>query len=98
MTNGSLFDTVLWNAGKVFDGPTFDQARDGDRLNAQLGRVLAVLKDHRWHTLGDISSQTHDPQASISARIRDLRKARYGGHEVKRRYVERGLWEYKLGE
>jgi hypothetical protein len=91
MTNGSLFDLPV-----PFDGPTFDQGRDGDRLHAQLGRVLAVLKDGRWHTLGDISSQTGDPQASVSARIRDCRKPRYGGHTVARRYVERGRWEYRL--
>lgn len=100
MTNGlSLFDSEDdMQPAPAFDGPTFSQARDGDRLHAQLNRVLAVLKDHRWHTLCDISSQTGDPQASVSARMRDLRKERYGSHTIERRYVARGLWEYKLGD
>jgi hypothetical protein len=79
-----------------FDGATYDEARDGDRLRAQLGRVLGVMRDHTWHTLGDIERITGDEKQSISARLRDLRKARFGGHLVERRYVERGLFEYRL--
>jgi hypothetical protein len=79
-----------------FDGATYDRDRDGDRLRAQLVRVSKVLADHGWHMLSEIERVTGDPQASISARIRDLRKAKFGRHLVERRYVVDGLWEYRL--
>jgi hypothetical protein len=99
MTNGSLFDKVLDDpfSSAPFDGPTFDQDRDGDRLQAQLDRVLEAMQDGRWHTLAAIAAQTRSPQASVSSRLRDLRKQKYGSRTIERRYVERGLWEYRLG-
>jgi putative component of toxin-antitoxin plasmid stabilization module len=35
---------------------------------------------------------------TVSARVRDLRKAKYGAHIVDRRYVGHGVWEYRLGK
>jgi hypothetical protein len=34
--------------------------------------------------------------AAISARLRDLRKPKYGSREVERRYLHNGLFEYRL--
>lgn len=81
---------------QVRDGVTFDHDRDYARLNAQHIRVYMVMKDERWRSLHDISLLTGDPEASISARLRDFRKFRFGSHTVERRHVERGLWEYRL--
>lgn len=81
-----------------FDGATYEPDRDHDRLHAQLTRVLNVVRDHDWHTLSDIATRTGDPEASISARLRDLRKLKFGGHVVARRYVDRGLFEYRLDD
>lgn len=81
-----------------FDGETYDPARDHDRLHAQLRRVLSRMRDHGWHTLTDISNSTGDPQASVSARLRDLRKEKFGGYRIDRQYVSDGLWEYRLVE
>jgi len=78
------------------DGQTYVQERDGSRLAKQHNRVLAFMRDGRWHTLEAISEATGDPQASVSARLRDLRKDRFGAHLIDRRYVERGLWQYRL--
>lgn len=78
------------------DGATFDQALDGARLHYQHNRVLAVMKDGAWHTLPELAAATGDPEASISARIRDLRKARFGGYVVDRRRRTVGLNEYRL--
>lgn len=82
------------------DGPragvTFDAKRDGDRLNRQARAVYAILTDHRWHTLAELEAVTGYPQASISARIRDLRKPKFGGHTVSRSYLGEGLWHYRL--
>lgn len=78
------------------DGATYDHARDGRRLSLQHNRVLAFMRDGQWHTLEAISKATGDPQASVSARLRDLRKDRFGAHLIERRYVRRGLFEYRL--
>lgn len=79
-----------------FSGETYEQERDFDRLKKQVARVRALMADGKWRTLADISAMTGDPEASISARLRDLRKERFGSHIVNRHYVERGLFEYQL--
>ena len=88
-----------WRRGKMFDGNTYDPLLDWRRLNAQSARVFIVMNDKEWRTLAEIEAITGDPQASISARLRDLRKDKFGGHTVrKRRRGEpgRGVWEYQL--
>jgi hypothetical protein len=80
----------------LFDGETYDEARDRARLSRQLNRVWEAMRDRRWRTLGDLAEELGDPEASISARLRDLRKEKFGGYRVRRRYVRRGLWEYRL--
>ena len=78
------------------DGETFNYARDARRLAGQHARVLAFMRDGWWHTLAEISERTGDPEASVSARLRDLRKPRFGSHVIEREYVQRGLWRYRL--
>jgi hypothetical protein len=56
------------------------------------------MRDGRWYTLAAIAKALGYPEASISARLRDLRKPRFGAHTVNRRYVERGLFEYQVIE
>lgn len=82
-----------------FDGKTFNPYLDGARLTAQLGRIFAYVSDGHWHTLHDISLKTGDPEASVSARLRDFRKARFGGWHVQRRRASPGEWglhEYRV--
>ena len=80
-----------------FDGPAYDPAKDEARLTGQLLRIFALMKDSRWRTLAEIEAATGDPQASISAQVRHLRKPRFGAHRVaKRRRGAGGTWEYKL--
>lgn len=78
------------------DGSTYVHERDGRRLAAQHHRVLACLRDKGWWTLKQLHVATNDPEASISARLRDLRKPKFGAHIIEREYVERGLWRYRL--
>lgn len=81
------------------DGDTYTPALDSARLGAQAQRVLDLMADARWRTLAEISDQTHDPEPSISARLRDLRKPAFGGHIIDRRHrgpAEHGLYEYRL--
>jgi len=82
-----------------FDGATYDPAFDHARLEKQLGRVYAAMSDRAWRTLTEISSLTGDPESSISARLRDLRKPKFGGYIINRRpRGDRsiGLFEYQL--
>ncbi len=82
-----------------FDGSTYDPELDRKRLGAQLLRVRGLMGDGRWRTLAGISLATGDPPASISARLRDLRKPKFGGWDVLRRRLgdpKRGIWEYRV--
>lgn len=80
----------------AFGGATFDAERDENRLTRQKRDVWLFMKDGEWHTLPEISEATGHPEASISARLRDFRKPKFGSHTVQREYVERGLWQYRL--
>ena len=44
----------------------------------------------------EIATRINAPESSVSARIRDLRKAKHGGYLIERQYVERGLNKYKM--
>jgi len=78
-----------------FDGVTYKAERDHDRLAGMLARVQTIVSDGRWHTLAELSARTGGSEAACSARLRDLRKPRFGGHTVERQYVGSGLWQYR---
>jgi hypothetical protein len=80
----------------LFDGSTYDAARDEVRLSGQLQNVQQVLSDHRWHTLSEIAQRIGGSEAGISARIRDLRKERFGNHKIDRQHISHGLWRYRM--
>jgi len=91
-TQQSTFDFT-----RRFDGATFDPAKDQLRLQGQLSRVFTAMSDHQWWTLADLQKECGGSEAGISARIRDLRKERWGAHEIERRRVsDSGLYEYRL--
>ena len=79
-----------------FDGETYVAARDRERLAAQIDRVRTLMLDGKWRSLDEIAASTKDPTASVSARLRDLRKERFGGNTVNRQYVTRGLFQYQV--
>jgi hypothetical protein len=79
-----------------FDGATYQRERDHARLFPQLLKVAEVMKDEKWHTSAEIVERTGENWASVSARLRDFRKTKFGGHVVDRRYVDGGLHEYRL--
>lgn len=79
-----------------FDGSDIDQLRDGVRLTSQLERIMGCMKLGGWWTLKKLAEETGDPPASISAQIRNARKERYGSHVVEKRYIDNGLYEYRL--
>ena len=82
-----------------YNGSDYIPEVDNVRLDSQIGRVWIVMQRRRWFTLSEISYFTGDPQASISAQLRHLRKRRFGEHTVDKRprgRRESGLWEYRL--
>jgi hypothetical protein len=82
------------------DGPrggvTFNAMLDTQRLNKQAQDVFDVMADGKWHSLSEISKITGHPEASVSARLRDFRKQRFGGHRVERARIFSGWWLYQL--
>jgi len=78
------------------DGNTYEPALDQERLSSQLERVKTLMQDGRWRTLAEISAITGGTESSVSARLRDLRKDRFGGHTVNRRRLIGGLYDYQL--
>lgn len=79
-----------------FDGSTYDHERDGSRLAEQTRAVFSVMKDGQYRTLSALAQMTGAPEASVSARLRDLRKPRFGSHTVNRQYLGKGLFQYQL--
>lgn len=80
-------------------GPTYRRAHDAARLSDQHNRIKALMLDGGWRTIRAISAATGDPEASVSAQLRHLRKSRFGGFTVERRPSgdrSRGLFEYRV--
>lgn len=69
----------------LFDGPTYDPALDEVRLTGQIEDVFAYLSLGLWLPVSEIAAWTEHPEASVSAQIRNLRKARFGAWEIERR-------------
>jgi hypothetical protein len=80
----------------MFSGQTYEPALDNQRLSTQLDAVFAVMADGRWRTLREIAVATNKPEASVSARLRDLRKTRFGAWNVERERVSGGLFRYRV--
>lgn len=82
-----------------FDGKTYEPQFDKERLTSQIRKVFDLMQDAKWRTLEEIQRKIKQPQASISARLRDLRKERFGAHRVNRRKRgerKNGCFEYQL--
>ncbi|MEH2525831.1 MULTISPECIES: hypothetical protein [unclassified Bradyrhizobium] len=81
---------------RAFDGSTYHPGADYVRLNGQLQRVAALMEDGRFRTLREIADEAGGTEASVSARLRDFRKPKYGAREVQRERVAGGLYRYRL--
>ncbi len=82
-----------------FNGPTRTVALDGKRLGKQLATVKGVMDSGDWLTLAQIAMRGAiriSAAASISARLRDLRRL---GWTIDRRRLgdpSTGLHEYRM--
>lgn len=79
-----------------FDGADYQSNRDKSRLSGQIKRVHSAMSDGKWRTLSQIAGLTGDPEASVSAQMRNLRKIPFGAHKVEKKFIGNGLYEYRL--
>lgn len=76
-----------------FHGPDVS-AEDAKRLTGLLARVADFMADGRWHTLPEIARAVNGMEASVSARLRQLRNDH--GWTVERRRTDKpGIFEYR---
>lgn len=80
----------------TFDGVTYDAEQDRERLTGQMKAVWEFMRGGRWRTLAEIAAAAGASEASVSARLRDLRKVRFGGHVVERERIGDGLFAYRV--
>jgi len=82
-----------------FNGPDYNPKFDKARLTGQIKRVYNCMSGGIWRTLREISGITNDPEASVSAQLRHLRKERFGSHIIEKKprgERTRGLFEYRM--
>jgi hypothetical protein len=102
MIQGDLFTSqqpsrIIPKASEIrFNGSDYNRKADDNRLTGQVFRVFNCMRDGNWRTLEEIQAITGDPQASISAQLRHLRKERFGSHLVNKRNNGNGLFQYQL--
>ena len=85
----------------TFDGATYSPTLDKERLGSQLERVRELMRDRVWRTIVEIHAKCGGMETGISARLRDLRKEKFGGYEVEGKRVKGhrrvgGLWMYQV--
>jgi hypothetical protein len=81
-----------------FNGPAYEPSRDFKRLSRQHERIRDLMLDGEWRIVHEISLITGDPENSIQAQLRHLRKPRFGAYIVRKRLRPntQGLWEYRV--
>tara|TARA_R110000822_G_scaffold37824_2_gene105605 strand:+ start:855 stop:1130 length:276 start_codon:yes stop_codon:yes gene_type:complete len=79
-----------------FAGSNYQPERDDSRLTKQIDRVYNACSHGDPMTLSQISQKTGDPEASVSAQLRHLRKAKNGEHRVDKLHISSGLYAYRL--
>ena len=82
-----------------FDGATYEP-EDSPRLSEQLQFVLLILKRGEWYSAEELQGELKKYQvkagtAGITARIRDLRKPKFGGHNIPHKRIK-GVDRYRL--
>jgi hypothetical protein len=82
-----------------FGGSTFDHKRDAADFRCQLDRTRGIMLGGGWHTLEYLASEVGCSEATVSARLRDLRKPRYGAYNIEKRVKvgTKRVYEYRMG-
>ena len=86
--------------GLHIDGSTYEPVHDEVRLGKQALAVFELMRDGNWRTLREITEAIGGgSEAGVSARLRDFRKDKFGGHVVNRRRrgeAANGVFEYQV--
>lgn len=97
----------------AFHGSQFEPALDRARLSRQVHRIRAYMLGCGWQTLREIRQALESlyapaifPEASISAQLRNLKRAPFHNRLEKRRRISAapashisrasGIWEYRV--
>ncbi len=72
-------------------GSTYNAQRDLARLSDQMRRVYDALSTGRKFTLRELADAADCPEASASARFRDLKRL---GFAVDKKNLGAGTWQY----
>jgi len=94
-----MSDLNLFTQPPLIQGLDYDPELDEKRLTGQMLKVFSYMRNGSWRTLFEIADAIQEPEASISAQLRHLKKDRNGSHTIEKRRrgePKRGLWEYKL--
>lgn len=54
--------------------------------------IKNILLDYQWHTLEELNRRSGIPEATISARIRELKRI----FNIEKRQIKNGKWEYRI--
>lgn len=86
-------DLLSWQPPRPgrFLGSTFEPVRDEERLSKQLKAVHDVMKDGQRRSLRALADAAGCPEASASARFRDLKRL---GFPMQKQNLGGGLWTY----
>lgn len=88
---------LAWAKTPKFDGKTYNPDLDKVRLSGQLKKVFHLMEDGKYRTLREIADSVQGSEAGVSARLRDLRKDRFGAHKIiSERSSVSGLWIYRM--
>jgi hypothetical protein len=79
----------------IFDGYYVTAADDGRLLN-QLERIYYLMRDGQPRTVAQIHAIVGGTQTGVSARLRDLRKAKFGAYEIVTNDHGGGHFTYRL--
>jgi len=77
----------------------FFKKKEAYKAEGQNTRIKRLMDDGRWRTLAEISKRTKDPETSVSAQLRHLRKPQFGGFTIEKRRKnggKTGPYEYRL--
>ena len=78
-----------------FDGDTYEPSQDYHRMRTLLDRVSLFMNDCEWHTLAEIHEACGGSESGCSARLRDLRKPKFGSHHIVRVRRFGGVFAYR---
>ncbi|MHB1910376.1 MAG: hypothetical protein ACYCQJ_16140 [Nitrososphaerales archaeon] len=89
--------------GQDFDGAFYKRELDQKRLSGQILRVYEIISDGKARTVSKIREEIlekfgkDDPENSIQAELRNLRKDKFGGHAIRTwRVRDTGLFYYQM--